>query len=101
MGRKSGLTEAKLRALSDFEGSPELSEVEKLVVRYAVRMTVTPVEIGDDLFAQLEKNFDSRQIVELTSAIAWENYRARFNHALGIEAEGFSKNHYCPLPELP
>lgn len=89
----------KLRALADFEGSSDLSDLEKLVIRYAVHMTVTPVEIPDELFAELEKNFDSRQIVELTSSIAWENYRARFNHALGIEAEGFSKKHYCPLPQ--
>lgn len=36
---------------------------------------------------------------ELTSAIAWENYRARNNHALGVESEGFSKGAFCPLPE--
>jgi len=101
VGRKSGLSEAKLRALSDFESSPELTEVEKLVLRYSMQMTVTPVEIDDDLFAELRKHFDDKQLVELTSAIAWENYRARYNHALGIEAEGFSKNRYCPLPESP
>ena len=39
-----------------------------------------------------------RQMVELTSAIAWENYRARFDHAFGIEAEGFSAGAFCPLP---
>ncbi len=101
MGRKSGLTEAKLRALSDFESSPELTDVEKLVVSYAVQMTVTPVEIDENLFGELQKHFDNRQLVELTAAIAWENFRARYNHALGIEAEGFSKSHYCPLPEHP
>jgi len=62
-------------------------------------MTVTPVEIPDELFAELRKHFDDRQLVELTGAIAWENFRARFNHALGIESEGFSKKAYCPLPE--
>ena len=98
MGRKSGITEAKLRALNDFENSPELSELEKLVLRFAVLMTSTPVEIDDDFFARLREHFNSRQLVELTSAIAWENYRARFNHAMGIESEGFSMNHYCPLP---
>ena len=61
-------------------------------------MTVTPVEIPDDLFADLRKHFDDRQMVKLTSIIAWENYRARFNHALGIESEEFSKDAYCPLP---
>ncbi len=39
-----------------------------------------------------------RQLVEFTSAIAWENYRARFNHAFGCEAEGFSEGAFCPLP---
>ena len=42
--------------------------------------------------------FDHRQLVELTSSIAWENYRARFDHAFGIEAEGFSDDASCPLP---
>jgi hypothetical protein len=37
-------------------------------------------------------------MVELTSAIAWENYRARFDHAFGIEAEGFSQGAVCALP---
>lgn len=99
MGRKLGLTEAKLRALSDFENSAELSDLEKLAIRYAVHLTVTPVEIPDELFAELRKHLSDPQLVELTAAIAWENFRARFNHAFGIGAEGFSKNAWCPLPE--
>ncbi len=62
-------------------------------------MTLTPVEVPDELFAELRHHFDEAQLVELTAAIAWENYRARFNHAFGIEAQGFSKGAYCPLPE--
>ena len=37
-------------------------------------------------------------MVELTSAIAWENYRARFDHAFGVEAEGFSGGAVCAVP---
>jgi hypothetical protein len=36
--------------------------------------------------------------VELTSAIAWENYRARFDHAFGIEGENFSEGAVCAMP---
>jgi hypothetical protein len=36
-------------------------------------------------------------MVELTSAIAWENFRARFNRGFGIEAEGFSAGAVCPV----
>jgi len=85
-------------ALADFESSAAFSELEKLVLRYAVGMTATPVEVSNDLFAKLQRHFTERQLVELTSAIAWENYRARFDHAFGIEAEGFSKGAFCPLP---
>jgi alkylhydroperoxidase family enzyme len=84
--------------LADFESSPEFSEVERLVLRYAVALTATPVELGDDLFEALRAHFDARQLVELTSGIAWENYRARFNHAFACEAEGFSEGAFCPMP---
>jgi alkylhydroperoxidase family enzyme len=97
VGRKQGITEQQLLDLPHFETSPAFSEVEKLVVRYAVAMTQTPVEVADDLFAQLRNHFTPRQMVELTSAIAWENYRARFDHAFGLEAEGFSEGAVCPV----
>ena len=61
-------------------------------------MTATPVELPDDLFSAMRRHFDERQLVELTAAIAWENYRARFDHAFGCEAEGFSAGAFCPLP---
>ena len=86
-------------ALPDFENSDAYSAAEKLVLQYAVAMTRTPVDIPDELFEALAGEFDERQLVELTSAIAWENYRARFNHAFGIESEGFYRGALCLLPE--
>jgi alkylhydroperoxidase family enzyme len=99
VGRKAGVTEKKLMALAGYEVSPDLTELEKLAIRYAVEMTKTPVEVPDELFEALKRNLSDKQIVELTSAIAWENYRARNNHALGVESEGFSKGAFCPLPD--
>jgi len=86
-------------ALDDFEKSTVLNEEEKLVLRYAGAMTETPVNVSDELFGQLRERFTGKQLVELTSSIAWENYRARFDHAFGIEAEGFSNGAFCPLPD--
>ena len=97
MGRKQGITEQQLLDLPHFESSPAYSEIEKLVLQYAVAMTQTPVEVSDDLFADLRKHFNPQQMVELTSAIAWENYRARFDHAFGIESEGFSEGAVCAV----
>ncbi len=97
MGRRLGLTEEKLADLADFEHSSAFSELEKAVLRYATAMTRTPVEVPAELFEALRERFTPKQLVELTSAIAWENYRARFDHALGIEAEGFSEGAVCPV----
>lgn len=86
-------------ALPDYETSPALSTLEKLAIRYAVEMTTTPVNIPDDLLDELRRNLGDTALMELTAAIAWENYRARFNHALGVESEGFSQGMFCPVPE--
>ena len=93
------MSEEQLGALASFEHSDRFTPLEKLVLRYAVAMTQTPVEISDEFFNELKQHFDNRQLVELTSAIAWENYRARFDHAFGIESAGFTQGAYCPLPE--
>ena len=92
------MTEEQLTDLERFETSPAFDPVEKLVLRYVEGMTATPVQVSDELFGQLREHFDERQMVELTSAIAWENYRARFDHAFGIESGGYSAGAFCPLP---
>ncbi len=99
LGRASGVTEEQLRALPRFRESDAFSPLEKLVLEYAEAMTRTPAGIPDSLFAALREHFDEPSLVELTAAIAWENHRARFNHAFGLGAEGFSVGAYCPLPE--
>ena len=98
MGRAAGITEEQLRDLAVYKDSPAFSPLEKLVIEYAVEMTKTPVGVPEALFAALHREFSEAQLVELTAAIAWENYRARFDHALTIESQGFSEGAYCPLP---
>ena len=96
--RKLGVTEDKLQELSNYESSSLFSSKEKVVLRYADAMSSTPVVISDEMFNVLSEYFNESQIVELTSAIAWENYRSRFDHALKIESQGFSKGAFSPLP---
>jgi AhpD family alkylhydroperoxidase len=97
--RKSGLGDAQLLALPHYRESDEFSELEKLVLDYAVAITRTPVEVSDELFAALREHFDERQLVELTSAIAIENLHARFNAALDIGSAGFTEGMVCAVPE--
>lgn len=98
MGRANGITVGQISNLQNYRTDMNFSDLERLVLEYADAMTKTPVEVSDALFAQLREQFTDAQLVELTSAIAWENYRARFDHAFGIEGENFSAGTVCALP---
>lgn len=93
-----GVPEAQLRDLHRYEQSPAFSALEQAVLRYADQMTATPVTIDDALVARLIDALGQPGLVELSSAIAHENLRARLNHALGYGAEGFSEGGTCALP---
>lgn len=99
VARKAGLSDAQLLALPHYRESDLFSDLEKLILDYAVGMTRTPVEVPDELFAALSEHFDERQLVELTNAIAIENMRARFNTALDIGAAGFTEGTVCAIPD--
>jgi alkylhydroperoxidase family enzyme len=90
-----------LLSLADFDNSVAFSAVQKLALRYSTALTGTPVIVPEDLFARLKEHFTSRQLVELTSAIAWENYWSRFNHAFGVAPEGTPAEAVCLLPAGP
>ena len=90
-----------MEALHDYARSPAFGELDRLVLDYTAAMTSTPVNVPDALFAALRAKLDEAQILEITAAIAWENYRARFNHALEIGAQGFSEGAFCAVPERP
>ena len=62
-------------------------------------MTRTPADVPEELFRALEQHFAPPEIVELSTAVALENFRARFNRPFAVEAMGVSQGAFCPLPE--
>jgi alkylhydroperoxidase family enzyme len=95
VSRTKGLTDEEIAAVTEFRASGLFTEREKAALEYAEEMTKTPVAVPDELFARLRGFFDEDQLVELTSSIAYENYRARFYHALEIGSDGL---YVCALP---
>lgn len=87
--------------LSRFDESPHFDETERLALRLAVALSVTPSEVSDDLFAALRNRFSEPELVDLSSAICWENYRARFNRTFAIGSEGFFEGDVCIVPNKP
>ena len=95
MSRKLGITDEQIFELPRFRSTMLFSDEENTALEYAEEMTRTPVEVSDDLFAKLRQHFSENQIVELTASIAYENFRARFDHALGIGSDGL---YVCAWP---
>lgn len=83
----------KLAEVTTWRESTLFSAAERLALEYAERITYTDRKVDDALVDDLKKHFSEAQIVELTAAIAMENFRSKFNPALGIEAQGF-----CMVP---
>jgi AhpD family alkylhydroperoxidase len=98
IARQSGLSDAQLLALPRYRESALFTPLEKLVLDYAVGMSRTPVDVPDALFEKLREHFNDAQLVELTSVIALENMRGRFNLSLGIGAAGYSEGMVCAVP---
>ena len=86
--------EARVAQLANWRESALFSEAERVALEYAERITIIGQQVDDALFARLKQHYTEVQIVELTAAIALENFRSKFNPALGIEAQGF-----CMIPQ--
>lgn len=94
-----GVTEEQLLSLASYETSDAFDELERAVLDLAVAMARTPADVPDELVARLREHLDEAQLVELVMAIAWENYRSRFNRVFRIQSSGFSEGAVCALPE--
>lgn len=94
----AGIDDDDLKALANYADSPRFTELERLVLDYAGAATATPVAVDDASVAALREHLADAQLIELTALIALENLRARFNWALGIGSQGFSRDGYCLTP---
>ncbi len=86
---RAGASEEKVRQVDQASTSALYSEAERVALEYAETMTVTGQRVTDALFDRVRAHFGEAQIVELTAAVALENFRSKFNVALGIESQGF------------
>lgn len=93
LARRLGVDDATLNDLPVYADSPLFAPAQKAALRYAEAMSGATVTVTDALFAELATYFDAAQLIELTTVVAWENYRSRFNHALGLQAHGFTEPH--------
>ena len=70
------------------------SASEQALLRLTDAMSGAPVEVSDELYADLSSHFSEEQLIELAADIAQENYRARWNRVFDVGSDAL----YCVIP---
>ncbi|HEV7452380.1 MAG TPA: carboxymuconolactone decarboxylase family protein [Pseudonocardiaceae bacterium] len=96
--RDHGLDVERLRELDSFRTSLAFTPTERRGLAYADAVTALPTTVTDEMVAELDAELGYDGLVALTYAIAVENHRARFNHALGSTDQGFTSDEACRVP---
>jgi alkylhydroperoxidase family enzyme len=86
---RAGASEEKVRQVEEWASSPHYADAERVAMEFAETMTITGRRMSDELFARARKHYSEEQLVELAAAVALENFRSKFNVAMGVEAQGF------------
>jgi len=86
LARRVGIRREQLDALADWEKSPEFSDNERAVIRYAVEATNT-VKVRDATWNALTAFLDTRRLMELVQNVAFYNMVVRVLVPVGVELE--------------
>ncbi len=92
VGRKVGLSDEKLAAVTGGNSREPFSEAELAVIDLADAMVTAPANVSDELNRRLREHFSEEQLLELAATIAFENYRARLNRLYQAESDGLYKS---------
>jgi uncharacterized peroxidase-related enzyme len=82
-----GISEEGATRLLDYKTHPELDEVDKLVVEYAIAVTNNWNRTRDEIFGRLKQHFTEAQIVEMTWRTALCGAFNRFNDIFQLDIE--------------
>jgi uncharacterized peroxidase-related enzyme len=83
-GKKHGVSEDQIKALTLFQRSQAFDAKEKAVLLYAERVTRGASAIRPAELQELKQYFNDDQIVELTLTVCIANFTNRFNDALNV-----------------
>ena len=82
---REGVSQGKLDALGEWQGSDLFTARERAVLAYTDAMT-RQIQVPDEVFAAVRKEFDDRLLVELTATVGAYNMVSRFLEALAVHS---------------
>jgi uncharacterized peroxidase-related enzyme len=82
-----GISDAKEKALWEYETSPLFSAAERAALRVAQCAAQVPNAVTDEDFAELRRHYTDSQIVDIVAVIALFGFLNRFNDTMATELE--------------
>src|SRR5215813_5624348 len=76
-GSKAGATDDEIAAVAVWQTSPLFGEKDKLAFELADATIGAPVDVSDELFDRLRRQYTTDELVELAAICALENFRSR------------------------
>jgi len=80
---KYGWSADQISAVLDGASHSTFNPGENLLLQYADDITRTPIDVDLQVFRKLRHYFTEDQIAEATASICYENFRTRYNNAMG------------------
>ena len=86
---QSGIEDARIAAVWDFETSPLFSPAEKAAFHFALAAGVHPNAVTDELVEDLGNHYDAQEMSELMAVIAWFGLLNRWNDSMATPLEDY------------
>ncbi|NND45465.1 MAG: carboxymuconolactone decarboxylase family protein [Xanthomonadales bacterium] len=82
-----GVSQEKLDAIWDYQGSPLYSEAERVALDFALAAGSVPNAVDADLFARMQAHWSEAQIVQILGAVCLYGFLNRWNDSMATDLE--------------
>ncbi len=83
----SGVAQAKVDAIWEYQTSEHYSEAERVALDFALAASSVPNEVDEALMARLKLHWRDEQIVELLAAVCLYGFLNRWNDSMATDLE--------------
>lgn len=90
LARGSGIADAKLEAVWEYDTSPLYTEAERIALDVALAAGAVPNAVTDEMFTKLREHWSDDQIVEIVASIALFGFLNRWNDTFATPIEDWA-----------
>lgn len=76
----------------------DLSEREKMALRFADIILTDPQKLDEAFFKRLKEHFTEEQIIDMGMGVGFLHGTQRFIESMGIVPESYDEGAHCELP---